>query len=524
MIADVVVLPDTVRTGDPDRPRADALAWRGGRLIHVGDRAAIAPLIGSGTRVVEAPGACALPGFHDAHVHLTQFGLELGHVRLDDAATLDVALQRVAARVRRVPPGRWVLGAGFALQRWGVATLRREDLDRVAPDHPVLLRSQDHHAAWVNSAALARAGVDATTADPLHGTIERDADGAPSGLLLESAFHLVRDRVPVLSAAELGAALDAAGADLAARGVTTVHHMAFEPADHWRALALKASRADGAPYPLRVWAAIPHADLEAAASIGMAGGLGGDFFVVGGAKFFADGALGSRTAWMLDPYPDGTHGIAVDDPECLRERYALAIRSGFAPVTHAIGDAANRAVVDVLEATAPAWRAAGLRPRLEHAQHLERAEVARLGALGVIASIQPSHLVFDAASIRALFPDRLDRAYRLRDLVAAGVPLAFGSDAPVAPPDPFAGLRAAVERRGADGQPLGMDQSVTVDEALRAFTGGAAYAIGREARSGTLRVGADADVVLLDHDPGDGLDDLSVRATFLAGEATFDAL
>jgi predicted amidohydrolase YtcJ len=524
MIADVIVLPGTVWTGDRSRPTAEALAWRAGRLIHVGERTAALALRGSGTRIVEAPGTCALPGFHDAHVHLTQYGLELGHVRLDDAATLDEGLRRVAARVAATPRGGWVLGAGFALQRWGVTTLRRDDLDRVAPHHPVLLRSQDHHAAWVNSAALTAAGIDRTTPDPEHGSIERDTDGNPSGLLLEGAFGLVRDRAPVLSATDLGQALDAAGADLAARGVTSVHHMAYEPADHWRALASKASRADGAPYPLRVWAAIPHADLEAAAAIGLAGGQGGDFFVVGGAKFFADGALGSRTAWMLDPYPDGTFGVTVDAPERLLERYALAIRAGFAPVTHAIGDAANRAVIDVLEATAPAWRSAGLRPRLEHVQHLHQADVARLGALGVVASMQPGHLAFDAASIRTLFPDRLDRAYRLRDLVDAGVPLAFGSDAPVAPPDPFAGLRAAVRRHGEDGRPLGADQVLTIDEALHAFTSGAAYAIGREARSGALRVGADADVVILDHDPGEGLDDLSVRATFLAGDATFDDL
>ncbi len=524
MTADVVVLPGTVRTGDPARPNVEALAWRGGRLIHVGPRAAALALRGPRTRVIEAPGTCAVPGFHDAHVHLTQYGLELGHVRLDDAATLEVGLARVAARVRSTPTGRWVLGAGFALQRWGVTTLRRDDLDRVAPHHPVLLRSQDHHAAWVNSAALAAAGIDATTPDPAHGTIERDAEGSPSGLLLEGAYGLVRDRAPRLSPAELATALDAAGADLAARGVTTVHHMAFEPADHWRALALKASRADGYAFPLRVWAAIPQADLEAAAAIGLAGGQGGDFFVVGGAKFFADGALGSRTAWMLDPYPDGTFGVTVDGPDVLRERFALAIRAGFAPVTHAIGDAANRAVLDALEATAPAWRAAGLRPRLEHVQHLHEADVARLGALGVVASVQPIHLAFDAASIRALFPDRVDRAYRVRDLADAGVPLAFGSDAPVAPPDPFAGLRAAVRRVGDDGRPLGTDQALSVAEALHAFTAGAAYAIGREVRSGTLRVGADADVALLDHDPGDDLDDLRACATFVAGEATFDAL
>ena len=524
MTADVLLLPGRVRTGDPALPVAEAVAWRAGRVSYVGDRAGARAHVGPTTRVLEAPGACALPGFHDAHVHLTQHGLELAQVRLDDAGSLDEGLQRVAEAAGARPPGSWILGAGFALQRWGVAALRREDLDRAAPHHPVLMRSQDHHSAWVNTAALAFAGVDAATPDPEHGTVVRDADGAPSGLLLERALHLVWDRLPRPGAEALAAALDAAAADLAARGITTVHHMAYEPASYWRALAGKASRADGGAYPLRVWAAIPHADLERAAAIGLAGGQGGDFFVVGGAKFFADGALGSRTAWTLEPYPDGGTGVAVDGPDVLRERFALAADAGFAPVTHAIGDAANRAVLDALEATAPRWRAAGLRPRIEHVQHLHRDDVARLARLGVVASMQPIHLTFDAPSVRALFGDRIDRAYRTRDLLDAGTVLAFGSDTPVASPDPLAGLRAAVRREGVDGVPLGPDQALTTQEALHAYTAGAAFAIGREARSGVLRVGADADVVLLDHDPVDHLDDLAVRATFLAGDATFDAL
>jgi predicted amidohydrolase YtcJ len=518
--ADVVLLAGRVRTMDPLRPLAQGLAWRAGRLVAVGTRDEVLAWSGPRTRVVDAPDACALPGFHDAHLHLTQHGLELEQVRLADAATLDEGLERVAEAAARLPEGSWILGAGFALQRWGVRGLHRADLDRVAPHHPVLLRSQDHHSAWVNGAALAFAGIDVATPEPEHGTVVRDADGAPTGLLLERALHLVWDRVPRPDAAALARALDAAGRDLAARGITTVHHMAYEPPSHWRALAGRASRADGGAYPLRVWACIPHADLEHAAAIGLAGGQGGDHFAIGGAKFFADGALGSRTAWMLDAYPTGGTGVAVDGPDVLIERFELAARTGFAPVTHAIGDAANRAVIAALEATAPTWRGAGLRPRVEHAQHLHADDVARLAALGAVASMQPIHLTFDAASVRALFPDRLDRAYRTRDLVDAGVPLAFGSDTPVAPPDVLAGLRAAVGRLGADGLELGAGQALTVLEALRAYTTGAAYAIGREGRSGMLREGYDADVVLLDHDPLAGLDDLTVVATAMDGAFT----
>ena len=521
-LADVILVPRLARTMDPRRPTAEALAWRAGRIVAVGDVADVLALRGTHTRVIDAPGACALPGFHDAHLHLTQHGLELEQVALHDASTMAEGLARVAEAAARMPEGSWILGAGFALQRWGVRGLHRRDLDAVAPRHPVLLRSQDHHSAWVNAAALARAGVDARTPDPANGTVVRDADGEPSGLLLEQALDLVEGAVPQPDPASLARALDAAGHDLAARGITTVHHMAAEPAAYWRAIASRAGRNDGGePYPLRVWATIPHADLEHAIAIGLAGGHGGAHFVVGGAKFFADGALGSRTAWMLEPYAEGGVGVAVDGPEVLRERFALAARAGFAPVAHAIGDAANRAVIEALEATAPAWRAAGLRPRVEHVQHLHRDDAARLAALGAVASVQPIHLTFDAPSVRALLPDRADRAYRLRDLLGRGVPLAFGSDTPVASPDVFAGLRAAVGRLGVDGEPLGADQALTPLEALRAYTAGAATAIGREGRSGVLQVGADADVVLLDHDPVAGLDDLVVLGTAMDGALTF---
>ncbi|MFU8888182.1 MAG: amidohydrolase [Trueperaceae bacterium] len=520
MTADVVLLAGRVRTMDARRPLAQGVAWRTGRLVAVGTRDEVLAWSGPRTRVIDAPDACVLPGFHDAHLHLTQHGLELEQVGLADAATLDEGLARVAAAATRIPEGSWILGAGFALQRWGLRGLDRRDLDRVAPRHPVMLRSQDHHSAWANAAALALAGIGAATADPDGGVIVREADGEPSGLLLEAALELVWDVVPRPDAAALGRALDAAGRDLAAHGITTVHHMAYEPPSHWRALASRASRADGGAYPLRVWACIPHADLERAAAIGLAGGQGGDHFVVGGAKFFADGALGSRTAWMLQPYGEGGVGMVEDGPDVLPERFTLAAEAGFAPVTHAIGDAANRAVIAALEATAPAWRAAGLRPRIEHAQHLHADDVARLAALGAVASMQPIHLTFDAASVRALLPDRLDRAYRTRDLLAAGVPLAFGSDTPVAPPDVLAGLRAAVGRQGADGLELGAGQALSVPEALAAYTTGAAFAIGREGRSGMLREGYDADVVLLDHDPLAGLDDLTVVATAMDGAFT----
>jgi len=521
-VADLVLV-GTVLTMDPQAPVAEAVAVAGGRIAYVGERGGVDAHIGSGTRVLELAGEVALPGFHDAHVHLTQHGVELSQLDLSSTRSVGEAVARIAERSRRTPAGGWILAGGFALQRWGETTLgadARALLDAATPDRPVLVRSQDHHSAWANGAALRLAGVGHHTLDPANGTIVRDGGGAPTGLLLERALELVWRCVPAPTPAELRAALAAAGADLARRGVTTVHHMAYEPPSYWRELAAAASQET---YPLRVWACVPQEDIEHAAALGVATGQGGERFQVGGAKFFADGALGSRTAWMLEPYAGGGSGVSVDGPEVLAERFPLAIAAGLTPVTHAIGDAANRAVLDALERTAAAWRAAGMRPRIEHAQHLHPDDVARFGRLGVTASMQPVHLTFDVDSVHDLLPDREARAYPMRALLETGARLAFGSDTPVAEPDVLAGLRAACDRAGPAGRALAPGQALEPLQALAAYTTGAAHGIAWEHRSGKLARGFDADLVVLSHDPRRSLEDLSVRATFLAGRQTFSA-
>ncbi|MEJ2290207.1 MAG: amidohydrolase [Deinococcales bacterium] len=516
----------TVRTMDAARPRSHALAIRAGRVVALGDGAEA--LAGARTRVVELGERALLPGFHDAHVHLAAHGLELAQLDLRAAASPEALLTLVAERAATLEAGAWLLGSGFALERLGLARIgaaEADALERAAAGHPVALRSQDHHSLWGNRTALRLAGVTRETTDPAEGVIERDADGEPTGLLLERAMELLAPHLPEPDADELAAALARGGADLAARGVTTVHSMAFEPAAFWRATADAASRED---YPVRVWACVDQQDIEHAAELGLATGQGGAQFSVGGAKFFADGALGSLTAWMLEPYAGraGDVGVAVDGPEVLAQRLPLAVRAGLTPVVHAIGDAANRAVLDALEATAPQWRGVGLRPRIEHAQHLHPDDVPRFGALGVVASAQPLHLTFDVPTVLRTLPDRRGRAYPFASLLTAGAVVAFGSDTPVAEPDVLAALRAAVRREGVDGTVLEPAERLTLEQALRATTVGAAYAIGREGRSGRLAPGFDADLVVLSHDPDDGLDDLAVVATFKAGAPTFgeDAL
>ncbi len=510
----------SVLTMDRHRPRAGAVAVKGDKVLAVGSAAELHPLAGPGTRVVQLGGRTLMPGLHDAHVHLTGTGEELDHVDLSRAASLDEALALVRDRAEQLAPHEWVRGAGFALHRFGLSTVGRneaEALDAAAGGRPVLLASQDHHSTWASRGALRQAGVTADTQVP-NGVIVLDEDGEPTGLLLEEARDLVEAALPPPDAATIARWLERAAAHFAALGVTTVHHMAAEPAAYFRQLALSASEPS---YGLRVWACLPHAQIEAAADIGLATGQGGQQFTVGGAKFFADGALGSRTAWMLEPYLGSQNrGMAVDGPEVLNERVPLALQAGLTPVIHAIGDAATRAVVDVFEATAPAWRAAGLRPRLEHAQHMHPSDVTRAGTLGLVASVQPIHLTFDVDSISTELADRLDRAYPMRSLASAGAVLAFGSDSPVAPPDPFVGLRSAARRASASGARLTPTEAIGPDEALYAYTRGAAYAIQAEARSGMLAPGYDADLVVLSHDPTVSLDGLSAVATMKAGRFT----
>jgi predicted amidohydrolase YtcJ len=522
-MADVIYRNGTILTMDPAQPVAGALALTGSLIRAVGSEAQVAALRHARTRVIDLDGACLLPGFHDAHVHLTGFGLLLNQLDLSGAEDLAAALSLVAGKVQQAADGEWLLGKGFPLASWGdPAQVTAQALDAVSGNQPVLLRSQDLHSAWLNSAALAQLGFTAASEDPAGGVIERDASGRPTGLLRERAASLAVSRLPGHTPAELRAALDEAASRLAGLGVTTVHHMAMEGAAHWRELA---GRASDESFPVRVWACIDQEQIEAAAAIGIATNQGGGNFVIGGAKFFVDGALGSRTALMLEPYEGSSDtGVTVHDAAVLAERIPLALAAGLTPVAHAIGDAACRLLLDALGNTAADWQARGMRPRLEHAQHLAAADVLRVAELGVVASMQPIHLTFDAPLIPALLGERSSQAFVMRQLLDAGASLAFGSDVPVAPPDVLAGVRAAVGRKGNDGVVFHPEEALDVMEALTAYTSGAAWAIGRETHSGRLAAGFDADLVVLSADPRTQLADTEVLQTVKGGRVTFEAV
>ena len=510
-----------ILTMDSERPSVEAVLLRCEKIIALGSFDDLLKLAAPGFETIDLDGKCLMPGFHDSHVHLLYHGLSLAQLNLENTNTVDEALALLSVKTKELPNGAWIQGSGFLMSRWGINELHKRDLDRVAPNHPVILRSQDHHSAWVNSLALKLAGIDNNTPDPEHGEIVRNSKGEATGLLLEHAHDLVQEKLPKLSDADLIIALNNAAKDLAAKGITTVHHMAYEPAQFWRNLAKRASQND---YPLRVWACIDQDRIEHAQEIGLATGQGGDNFTIGGVKFFADGALGSKTAYMLEPYPNtNEYGTEVHAYDYLIERYQKAIEAGLIPVTHAIGDAANRAVLDALEKTKELWQAKDMRPRVEHAQHLHEQDVPRFAELGVIASVQPLHLRFDAKTAISLIGEAAEKMHLWRSLTDNGVKLALGSDTPVASPNVLEAMKTGLDRKGENGKSLNREQALTIDELLAGYTKNAAFAIGRENRSGMIKAGFDADFVILSHNPKEGLGGLRVVATMKAGSWTFRA-
>lgn len=498
--------------------QVEAVLVRGNKILATGKESELQPLLNKETEIIDLKERCLMPGFHDSHVHLVMHGFELNQLHLEKTKTLEEALELIAKRATELPAGSWILGSGFLLARWNVQELHKEDVDRISPNHPVFLRSQDHHSAWVNSVALNLAGITSSTPQPLEGEIVKDATGEPTGVLLERAHYLIQQVMPQSTRAEIQNTVKAAGEHLASLGITTVHHMAAEPANYFREMASLASSAD---YELRVWACLNQELIEHLAEIGLATGQGGESFQIGGAKFFADGALGSMTALLLEPYAGTTiKGFEVHSRELMRERFPLAISAGLVPVIHAIGDAANRIVLDCLEETKHLWQPLGMRPRIEHAQHLHRDDIPRFAKLGVIPSVQPIHYRFDAKRTTELLPDRLAGTHAWRSLIEAGSVLPLGSDTPVATPDVVLGLQTACTRV-AESEEFGHDQVLKVEEALAGYTYNAAYTIGWENHSGQLKEGFDADLVILSHDPREGLENLTIQGTMKAGRWTF---
>jgi predicted amidohydrolase YtcJ len=525
-----------IYTVNPAQPRATALAIANDRIIAVGSDDDINNIQLPGAVRLNLDGAFVLPGLIDAHLHLQWTGLSMQRVDVYEVPSRREAVERVRARAAQTPLGQWIIGHGWAQGLWGSAADSNgtggfptaADLDEVTRDHPVALSAKSGHALWVNSLALQHAGITAQTPDPEGGQFVRDAQGNPSGTLLENAMGLMDAHIPPPTPEQEEEATVQVMRAMNQRGLTGVHCMdggagiqSFKTYQRLR----QQSR-----LTLRIVKQLPVEALDAITEIGLRSGFGDTWLRIGGIKMFADGALGPRTAAMLAPYegePDN-YGIATFEREALFETVLKCNQNGLAAVVHAIGDRANHDVLDAFEVSKR--QTSNVKPRLrnriEHAQCLHPDDVARFAQLGVIASVQPIHATQDMDMAEAHWGPRSANAYVTRALRDGGARLAFGSDAPVENFAPLVGIHAAVTRRRASGAP-GPDgwypeQRVTVEDAIHAYTLGAAYAGGMEREVGSLEPGKLADLVVLSRDltttPPDELLSVQVQRIMVNGE------
>ena len=526
-MVDLALINGRVWTGDPLLPWAEAVAVRCGTIIEVGVAADIKGLITGDTEVVDLAGALVLPGFTDAHTHFLDGGFGLRRVDLRGAMSREEFTARIADRARDIGPGRWVLGGGWDERRFEAAgPPRREWIDEATPENPVCVNRIDLHAVLANSAALRIAGVTSGTPDPDGGQIVRDPKTAePTGLLREAAADLVLTGIPEPSFDEK---LEAAGAALrhaALFGVTSVHEMADAAS-----LEVFAELDRRGRLTARVHVYIPISEVGALARLKLRPPFGSPSLKLAGLKGFVDGSLGSGTACFCEPYADdpGSSGLFHGQmfPEgIMEERIMEADRAGMALAIHAIGDRANRVLLDMYEKAIAANGPRDRRWRIEHAQHLRAEDIVRFGRLGLAASVQPAHLIDDGCWAEGkIGPGRVRTTYAFRSLRDAGARLVFGSDWSVAPIDPLIGIHAAVTRRTSDGKNPGgwvPEEKIAVEDAVRAYTVNAAWAGFVEAERGSIEEGKLADMVVLDEDifaiPPEGIADVKVRMTVFAG-------
>ena len=517
-------------TEDPAHPWAQGLLVREGRIVCYLDRQQMAREASRGGTIRQLPGSLAVPGLVDAHAHILGYGLSRTKVDLVGTETLDDALSRVAAFARTHPDKRWIEGRGWDQNDWPDHAWPSADrLEQVVPDRPCALRRVDGHALWVNRAALAAAGINSSTPDPPGGTIYKDGSGRPTGILVDNAADLVFEKISEPSDAEIEQALETAAQDLLAVGLTGVHDMGIDRRT-WK--TMKRLAAEGR-FPLRVFAYASDQSELAKEILRKGPERSGRLHLVG-IKFYADGALGSRGARLLEPYTDDPHqkGLWVTPPEQLRERVRKTLEAGLQPAVHAIGDAANREVIDdYIQAQESVGGHTAFHPRLEHAQVMDLADIPRVAEHGIIASMQPTHATSDMPWAEdRVGAQRLRGAYAWRRFLDAGAVLAFGSDFPVESIDPRLGLYSAVTRQDRAGEPPGgwlPRQRLTLEEALTAFTRGAAQAVGAEGALGTMEPGHDCDLTVFGKDiftlPSSALPETPVTATVIAGRVFLPA-
>ncbi len=542
--ADLVLRNGKIVTMNPAAPTAQAIAVRAGKVTALGADRAAAQWIGPHTKVIDLHGMLAIPGFIEGHGHFTGVGEFRMGLDLREARTWDDIVAQVARAVRQAKPGEWIVGRGWHQSKWTAPPTPNiegfplhDSLDKVSPNNPVILTHASGHAAFVNGKALDLAGVNRQTPNPSGGEILKDAKGAPTGLLRERAQGVVgparadyeSKRTPADRLAETNKAIRLAIDESLSKGITT-----FQDAGSSLATVdILKKMADSHQLRMRIWMMLRASNSQLAANLDRYKiiGAGGDFFTVRAIKRAIDGALGPRGAWLLAPYTDkpDSSGLNTDDPADIRQTAELAIQHGFQLCVHAIGDRANRETLNIFE---DAFKAhpdkKDLRWRIEHAQHINPADIPRFGQLGVIAAMQGIHCTSDAPYVLLrLGPQRAgEGAYVWQKLMKTGAVVGNGTDAPVEDVSPLASFYASVSRKLKDGTVFYPEQRMSRVEALQSYTVNNAYAAFEEKLKGTLEPGKLADITVLSRDimtiPEDEILATDVVYTIVGGKVAFD--
>jgi len=526
--ADLILHDAKIYTVDSAQPWAEAVACNNGHISAVGQNDEILTLAGPNTRRIDLRQKLVLPGLTDAHVHFLQYAIRRHQVNLFGVRDFEEVRRRVREAVESAEPSEWIQGYGWDENLWDTQPHRCR-LDDIAPHNPVVLARMDMHTWWVNTLALNLSGITAATPNPPDSQIEHDLEGKPTGLLREwNAIRLVEQHIPAHDEKILATWLHETIRQAHQLGLAGIHDQRIEQ-EGSQSLRLFQNLNRQGELKLRVHHNIAADFLAEAETLGLQAGFGNDRLWLGHVKTFADGTMGSRTAWMLEPFeqePDNT-GIVVTSPERLAELAWQANQAGFPLSVHAIGDRAVREVMAVLGEYPPPTAAfsAGLPHRIEHVQIIHPNDLPQLGRHNIFASVQPVHLLTDWPTADKVWGQRARYTYAFRSLQEYGIPMAFGSDAPVAPLNPMLGFYAAVARQNEQGQPPGgwhPQERLSVAEAVAGYTLGPARLAGKEKIQGSITPGKWADMIVLSDNifeiPSDELPDVKVEMTIFNGE------
>jgi len=504
---DIILMNGIIRTQDDGCPMAQAVAIFGDRILSIGSDRDILPLASKNTQVIDLDKRLVLPGFIDTHFHFYEWALNYDNIDFSRVCSFKEMEKAVSRKALAVGKGNWVLGQGFNESEWPENKMPdRHDLDRIAPDNPVCIWRCDLHLAVANSLGLNLAGIDSATPDPRDGVISRDSSGRPTGVLRELAPNLIRNALPELSRKALSENMQKAVREAHGLGLTSIHDIRLmgglegaEALKAWQYLRQENK------LHIRCHVALPGEMTDQAIGLGICTGFGDDLLKIGHLKFFSDGGMGARTGWMTEKYLDAEYGMPLTPVADIEKAGLKADRAGLSIMVHAIGDRANKEIIDMFHRIEKNGKTRCKIPhRIEHVQMILPDDLKKLSALkNVATSCQPNNLSLDISMIDSCAGPRGKYAYNLKHILKTGAPLMLSSDAPVADPNPLAGIYSAVNRKRMNHTPENgwyMEQALSVEEAVKGYTITPAVASGTGDSLGSISTGKLADMIVLDQD------------------------